>query len=376
MRLLYISASSTTGGAQQALYNLVLEMISRGHEVGVMLPDKDGTYFKRLEEAGCRMFAEQPYVMSLYPTSRLPWKRKERFAALKRNQGEVREYVGSVLDRFKPQIVHTNVGPLDLAQEECRKRGIPHVWHIREYQRGMTFYPSEDTFRSLLDTDGNRCIAISKGVFEYWRLDRDRDRIIYDGVIPAGDSVAGSGDGGFFLFAGRVEKTKEVLPMLRAFRLYRKAGGRLNLVIAGKDSGLYALKCKAYSFIFMPKGSVCFTGNREGIDDLVLKAAALIAPCRFEGFGFTVVEAMYRKCPVIGFDGCGIKEQFDNGLERTGQEIGLRFRSIRELADRMTGPAPDEEMKERALRTVTELYTVNRHADQVEAFYKDMLGHE
>ena len=40
---------------------------------------------------------------------------------------------------------------------------------------------------------------------------------------------------------------------------------------------------------------------------------------------------MYNHCLVIGRNTAGTKEQFDNGLDQTGEEIGLRFDSDLEL---------------------------------------------
>lgn len=42
--------------------------------------------------------------------------------------------IESIIKEYHPDIVHTNVGPLDIALEVCLKHRIPHVWHQREYQ--------------------------------------------------------------------------------------------------------------------------------------------------------------------------------------------------------------------------------------------------
>ena len=85
-----------------------------------------------------------------------------------------------VIDDFKPDIVHLNVGPLDISVDECIARGIPHIWHLREFQSGMRFWPSEREFRRKILRDGNWNIAITRCVGDYWNL-RDCDEVIYDG---------------------------------------------------------------------------------------------------------------------------------------------------------------------------------------------------
>ena len=44
---------------------------------------------------------------------------------------------------------------------------------------------------------------------------------------------------------------------------------------------------------------------------------------------------MLNNCLVIERDTAGTKEQFNNGLKDTGEEIGLRFKTVEELTMRM-----------------------------------------
>ena len=38
------------------------------------------------------------------------------------------------IQEVKPNIIHSNVGPIDIGYKAAKKLRIPHVWHIREYQ--------------------------------------------------------------------------------------------------------------------------------------------------------------------------------------------------------------------------------------------------
>lgn len=373
MRILYISNNSSTGGAPAALLNLVRQLKDR-HEIAVMMPDSKGPLFHQMAVLGVKTYTSCNYVLSIWPRVLNPIKYLSRIFGLFRNRNEVRVYVGSVLDEFKPDVVHTNVGPLDIASEECRKRGIPHIWHLREYQDkdfGMTYFPGGKTgFRSLLSQKNNHCLAITEGVYAHWGLSGD-SKVIYDGVIsPVPYEKVNKA--GYFLYAARIEKGKGLHVLLKAFRKYCISGGRLRLLVAGRPCGIYAYLCRMYVRLYGMADAVEFLGNRSDVFDLMRRADALVVPSRFEGFGFTTAEAMYNRCPVIGNDTAGTKEQFDNGLKQTGTEIGLRFHDVEQLAEHLAAVENGDfgEMVDSAYTVVTTLYTVERYAAQVEAYYK------
>lgn len=373
MRILYISNNSSTGGAPAALLNLVRQLKDR-HEIAVMMPDSNGPLFEQMQVLGVKTYASRKYVLSIWPRVLNPFKYINRIFGLYRNRNEVRVYVGSVLDEFRPDVVHTNVGPLDIASDECRKRGIPHIWHLREYQDkdfGMTYFPGgKKGFRSLLSQKNNHCLAITEDVFAHWGLSGD-SKVIYDGVISP-VPYEQTGKTGYFLYAARIEKGKGLHVLLKAFRKYRGSGGRRRLLVAGRPCGIYAYLCGMYVRLYGMTDAVDFLGNRNDVFELMRGADALVVPSRFEGFGFTTAEAMYNRCLVIGNDTAGTREQFDNGLRMTGNEIGLRFHNVEELAGHLAAVERGgfDMMVNSAYTVVTTLYTVERYAAQVEEYYK------
>ncbi len=422
MKILFISNSSAMSGAPAALLNLVLILKERGHECAVMLPESRGALPKKLKVAGIRMFAEQKYSLSIYPRCLNPFKRRRRRKKLE-HRDLLMSYMGYVLDIFGPDIVHTNVGPLDFAAEACRLKGIPHVWHLREYQDldfGMRFFPSEEKFMEMIHGDWNRCIAITADIFSHFKLGI-RDRVIYDGVfdereldeknaaaqerrlLRAEEKADGgneelsqseprdseSGGRKYFLYAARIEKAKGFDILARAFRKFAPEHEGWQLIVAGRPCGFYAFRWKLFCRRHLPKGSVQFLGQSDRVAELMREAAATVVPSRYEAFGFTTAEAMLQGCTVIGRDTAGTREQFDNGLRSTGREIGLRFggdssakasKLAEQLCARMcevaSAPGGKElaAMHAAAKRTVKENYGACRCALQVEEFYTEILS--
>ena len=383
MRILYISNNSSVGGAPAALLNLVRVLKDR-HEVAVMMPDADGPLFRAMEEMGVKCYTSVTYCLSIWPRVINPFKYARRIMDLRRNRSTVREYVGRVLDEFMPDIVHTNVGPLDIAADECRKRKIPHVWHLREYQDldfGMNYYPGgASAFREMLRLENNHCIAITEDILRHWSPGND-SKVIYDGVFSnALNSCEPVRREDYFLYAARIEKGKGLMNLLAAFREYRKEGGKYRLLVAGRPCGPYASKCRFFVKVNGLDSEVDFLGNRSDVFALMRKAAAFVMPSLFEGFGFTTAEAMYNRCTVIGHDTAGTREQFDNGLKIKGKDIALRYKTVPELVRYMhrveRGDESLELMRADAYDVVTSLYTAERCASEVENYYKSVLGYE
>ena len=128
---------------------------------------------------------------------------------------------------------------------------------------------------------------------------------------------------------------------------------------------------------------LCFLGLRQDVLQLYSDATALIVPSLSEGFGFITAEAMFSGCLVVGHDVAGTKEQFDNGVELTGEEIALRYTQQEQLVQHLLDitdavekgvfSARYEPMILRAQQVVKQLYTSERNAEQIFQEYQEIL---
>ena len=87
---------------------------------------------------------------------------------------------------------------------------------------------------------------------------------------------------------------------------------------------------------------------------------------------------MLQGCLAIGRNTDGTKEQFDNGLDMTGEEIGLRYDTNEELSRLLKEVTVNpisyyQPYKERAFRVVNQLYTEENNIQQIYSFYKEIL---
>lgn len=379
MKILYVASSSGRGGATVALRNLLAEL--RGeHSLYVVLPSADGIFCNELQEMKIPYYVLD-YGLNIYPRSRNPLKFIYKLTLLLQKRAVAINGLKRIIEEVKPDIVHTNIGPLDIGFEACKELNLPHVWHLREYQDldfAMTFYPGKVSFMRKIHTVGNYNIAITRGVFDYWRL-RPTDRVIYDGVFRSNEEsgVYVKHREEYFLFAGRVEEAKGVDLLLRVFVSFCNSDDRYKLLVAGRydANSSYWNLCNRIIRDAGIEHRVEFLGERDDVYSLMRRAAALVVPSRFEGFGFITAEAMYNGCLVIGRNVAGTAEQFDIGLQECGSEIGFRFVTEDELLDAMIRVVSGEGSRMRMLakRVVDSKYGSKLHAERVLAYYDYVL---
>ena len=148
MRILFISGSTANAGSPMALFNMACGLKERGHEIAVVFPGHKGPILKRFEDAGFKLYCDEKYGLSINPSVLNIFQRRKKIKALTNNT-HLKGYIHYVISDFNPDVVHTNIGPLNIAFNICQELGIPHVWHLREYQdldMGIEFYPSKEKF--------------------------------------------------------------------------------------------------------------------------------------------------------------------------------------------------------------------------------------
>ena len=390
MRILYIAHVVEIGGASMALLNII-KGLPTTIDVGVMLPAQEGWLVDELKQCNCHLFFSN-YEMMVYPVASIrKYGRWNPIGYLKFCKGlynkfwkreKARKDLRNIINEFHPDIVHCNCGPLTFSLKVCQEMDVVHVWHIREYiKMNMNLYmmPTFSLFKKGLKQQGNHCIAITKGIFDFFELQEGKDKVIYDGVfdIPQQKKFVDYAKENYILAAGRIEPAKGTLMLLEAFSKFHKKHFDIKLLLAGGFSNpQYLEQCKTFVSDNRLEESVLFLGERNDVYQLMQKARFLVVASPSEGFGFITAEAMLNSCLVIGRNTAGTKEQFDNGLLLTGEEIGLRFETTEELVDRMEDALnnPNVHMREKAFEVVTQKYTIQSHIEQLVNFYNDILN--
>lgn len=381
MRVLYISNANAMAGASLALLHIVREMRKRGHETLVVTPADKGPLPAKLNEVGC------PCIQinmrgNFYPTNPNPIFYLPRLFLMLFLNFRASIKIKKIIRGYQPDIVHTNVGPVNVAVDTCLRMQIPHVWHQREYidiGLGYHIFPTHQSFLRQSHRKGNYNICITRGVFEHSDFREGIDRVIYDGVFTKASSFPAhiKEKQKYILFVGRIHPSKGTLDVIRVFCRFSRKYPQYKLLIAGSFNrqNKYVAECFEMVENNNMQQKISFLGERTDVYELMAKAAMLVVSSPFEGFGFITAEAMLNYCPVVGRNTAGTKEQFDHGLKITGKEIGFRFLNDEEMFDAMCKAVETDctDMCIRAHDVVVSSYTVEHNVGQIENYYNFVM---
>ena len=384
MKILYITNSIGMGGASVAILNLLQVLVKNGITPLVTCPE-EGPFSRKLKDLGIEVrcignpLEIYPYLHSWRSYVKYPYSLFcmlfHRYLAYKK--------ICSYVKSFKPDIIHTNVGPIHIGYFAAKKYKIPHVWHIREYQKedfGMHPFPSMKVFLKRIHDNDNYCISITKNIFKHFNLMQSKDEVIYDGVIEKNRMpIFNECKKPYIFFAGRLGDAKGIKDLLYAFNKYALNNGKYDLYIAGSGTDKYINECVS---IIDPqfRDRVYFLGEclHEKVYKLMYEASVFVVPSRNEGFGFITAEAMFNGTIVIGRNTGGTKEQFDNGEQLIGESIAIRYNDINDLYSalfRCQNYSSDayKDLAVKAQQVVCKLYDIENQANRILAFYHSIL---
>lgn len=390
MNVVYILHSvDANEGSSKAIKCLLEGLMAKGVKPTVVLPRREGLYWE-LSRMGINVIAV-PMRPSAYPKCDsfkkcLLLVPRLVYWHLLNECAHVR--LLKLLKGKHVDLIHTNVSIVSVGFRLSKRLKVPHVLHIREYfdtSLHKWYFPSMRYFRKICASPHAYTICITKDIQKHYGLTGVKSScVVYDGVCRQGTLAPVGDKKRYFLFAGKIYSVKGVLELLKAYCEYVRAaeGDAVPLLIAGAvGNDAYYRKVISYVENHGIKDKVSFLGQRDDVDELMRHALATVIPSLFEGFGFCMVEAMFNKCLVIGRNTGGTKEQFDNGMELCGKEIGLRFDTEEQLARHLVdvaahAPACYDDMIRMAADTVSQLYSTETHVENVYGVYKTMLAEE
>lgn len=388
MTILYIlSSTNRSGGATKSFLALISGLKEFGVSFCVVMPDKQGIY-QEILDYGIHVFV-LPLRFNAFPKFTgvlnkllfvprlIYWQILNTYSYIK---------LVHILHYEKVDIIHTNVGVVNVGFLVSKKLGIPHIYHIREYgdkDFNIHYFPNKKYFKRQLISNNSYSICITKDIQHYFDLQNIKASCtIYNGVNYFQRNFIYEAKEEYFLYVGRIEKAKGLDILLKAFCDYIKYSkrNRFPLIIVGaiNDKNFYL---QIVNFIMLNQLSnyVRFIGCRYDIAEFMRRSLAIVIPSRNEGFGRCMAEAMFNSCLVIGHNTGGLKEQFDNGRQITGEEIGLRYDTIRQLTCRLievanNSPETYIDMIKRAFSVVNKLYSTEACVENVFNLYKKILN--
>jgi glycosyltransferase involved in cell wall biosynthesis len=329
------------------------------------------------------------------------WNQKTRSTAWKRPLLEAMQLIRTgwklsstrniirAIERWNPQLIHTNTLLTPEGGLAARKVGIPHVWHIRElvgpglpFQFGLV----GQAFGSYLETHCDRIIANSKvtaAQIKPW-VSQDFVRVVSNGIDCASfvpkQSRALANPVVIGMVANLSSKWKKHRLFIEAaarvdpslpvkWRIYGhdpSEGGRVQTDSYTNGLRVLAKTLKIESLLEFP--------GHLPPEKIMSEIDILVHPADAESFGRVVVEAMAAGVPVVGAGGGGVAEIV------IPEETGLLFRpdDSNDLARCIERVIHDGDLARRfaiAGRSRAEQeYGIDNTARKVAEIYHEVLG--
>ena len=376
MKVLYILHDSDMGGSNISLLNLMSGMKNKGIEIVAVVPNIKEVFKDKLITLGIRYY-NCPIVMSiLWPSWRdksLKGKCGYILRLLKSKYNSYKQ-LKTIIEKEKPDIIHTNVGVVQEGYFCARRLKIPHVWHLREYQDrdfNWSIFPSKWIFKSLLHN--SYVISITKDIHKAFNLTKnEKHRVIYNGILPQNRTILNYPKKKYFLCASRISKEKGHDDVVRAFAIFHKSYPDYMLLILGYGDKAFIQELKDLGKHLGCYDNIIFRGYTDNVIDYMKDATALIVASRNEGFGRMTAEAAFAGCLVIGRNTGGTKEI----IEEIG---GLRFNKKEELLHNMfvTADMTEQTYINNVLYAQTkakELYSNEKNINNVYKLYLDIIN--
>ncbi|MDN4861150.1 glycosyltransferase family 4 protein [Priestia aryabhattai] len=168
--------------------------------------------------------------------------------------------------------------------------------------------------KGLISKIDNKSIVIPNGIDNYWL----ENKSVFTNEKTQDKNIK-------LIFAGRIDKNKNVMTTIKACEMLRNKGLNVTLTVVGAiaDKKEFKKICK-YEFVnYIPKQT------KEKLMELYRAHDIFVMPSKTETFGLVYAEAMSQGLPVIYTKGEGFDGQFKEG------SIGysVRYFSPSEIAD-------------------------------------------
>lgn len=277
---------------------------------------------------------------------------------------------------IKPDIIHTNTGVLHSGFFISKLFGIPHVWHLREYQDldfNFKILPSKSLFTSMLNN--SNIISITDDIIKHFNIHSNEDvTTIYNGTYSESDVCPIYNKDKYFLMASRLSPEKCHIDAIIAFSEFLKSHDDYKLLIAGEGDFEYTNKLKMLVNSLGIDNSVDFLGFCEPSDikSKMQKCRSLIVPSKSEGFGRMTAECAFNGSYVIGRNSGGTKEilgkiggsLYDGSVKSLTKELI----KVAELSDDVYYESV-KNMQDNAIR----LCSIEQYCRSIYSFYEKIL---
>ena len=276
-------------------------------------------------------------------------------------------------------IVHSNHIRVDIGAYISRKTGLPHIWHIKELNKGhIRIVHYKRRCYKYINNNANAFIAVTNQVKQYWQkagLDADKINVIYEG-IDSNKFISKQNRNDDLLklvCVGRIEKGKGQLQILEAIKkLPSNMRQNVRLDMYGEAYPDYLHRITEFIKDNNLEQQVKLCGYSKNIPEILSQYDVGILSSKGDAFGTVTAEYMAAGLVAVAT----YTELIEHG--KTG--FRYDFGDIDKLSETIQYIYNNrDEAEKMALKGKQEIhshYTVDENANKVYALYKKVLDDE
>lgn len=353
-------------GANHSLL-LLLRYLKHKEDVHItVLVPNEGSFTTKLNEI------EIPYKIIpfhfSYHTDNLNW--KGRFLKLIDHSDDLIRIITKRKIFQDVDIIYSNSSVISHGLILSKVLKKKHIWHIREY--GLEDYNLKPilgkNIQKSLFRKSDKLVFISydlKNRRKSWYKDPNNTNVIYNGVeimdahyLPRKEFNSKSIKA---CFAGLMSEKKNAIEGLVLLELLRNENIKMKYHIFSNMTGAYSEEFIKNVEERGLKEYVQFHGFVNNLMDAIKGLDFLLMPSRNEAMGRVSIEAMSVGVPVIGYNGGGTSELFEDMVS------GIYYNSIAEAVEKIKKIDTQQYMKmsEAARRTAIESFNMEKYGEEV-----------
>lgn len=273
-------------------------------------------------------------------------------------------------------IIHTNVGVIDIGYDVSKIVNIPHIWHIRESGVETNWVHYEKKFFNKHNSSINYNIAISHYVKENWvkrGIDKKNITVIYDGIDEKNFQIKTKQykKDIKLILLGALEKHKGQNDLIDALSLLRNVDD-IKADIVGEGDKQYKNdlinKIEDYGL----SRSVTIKPYSENVPELLNDYDIGLNCSKGEGFGRVTIEYMLAGLPVIASNTGANPELVKEGFNGKIYEYG----NINDLSEKILFFLNNKELIKDFGICGNEVsvgkFTIKAHAENIIDFYNSI----
>lgn len=332
-RVLFISSVATAdGGSEKSLIELAGSLGKCGWEPALAVWSS-GPLEMAFQRSGHETFVlgrPNPASPLGGATRRIPLigpvvRTANRLRLASRPIGREVDWLVSAIDRWRPELIHTNCDlSLPAAAEAAARTGTPLVAHVRDMLRSW-FHPR--ILRALREVEA--VVVASEMMAEWLGRHGLSARVVPN---PIGDGrlcrplsseervsirvSLGVADAFVIGVVGRLDAQKGIFDLVAAAKLLKGSWRRFVFLIAGRGDDRTESQLRRAVDEAGLSEHIRLLGYRDDVAEWLPALDALILPARGEAFGRVIVEGMLAGLPVVAYADGAAPELIENG--RTG----------------------------------------------------------